>query len=73
MKTSHPILKPLLVLVASRSFIEGTPGHSGQPVRLVACSSGACQTGLAQNLANKLGVEVLAPTEAAYVRSGGPF
>lgn len=54
-------------------FILGTSGYSGQPVRLVACSAGAASRGLAQNLANSLGVDVLAPTEAAFVDSNGSF
>jgi hypothetical protein len=54
-------------------FIERAPAYSGGPVRLIACEAGACSTGLAQNLANKLGVEVLAPTEKAYVDAAGNF
>jgi RHS repeat-associated protein len=54
-------------------FIEGSPGYTGQPICLIACSSGASEAGLAQNLANKLGTRVLAPTEAAYVDSNGSF
>ena len=54
-------------------FIQGAAGYTGQPVRLIACSSGACATGLAQNLANKLGVPVLAPTADAFVSQTGAF
>lgn len=54
-------------------FIEGAAEYNGGPVRLIACEAGACSTGLGQNLANKLGVEVLAPTEKAYVDSAGNF
>ena len=52
-------------------FIERSPGYEGQPVRLIGCNSGACSTGLAQNLANKMGVDVQAPTGLAYLRSDG--
>jgi RHS repeat-associated protein len=54
-------------------FIEGAPGYGGGPVRLIACEAGACATGLARNLANKMGVEVLAPTEKAFVDAGGNY
>jgi hypothetical protein len=54
-------------------FIQGSLGYNGQPVRLIACSAGACATGLAQNLANKLGVPVLAPTADAFVSHTGAF
>jgi RHS repeat-associated protein len=54
-------------------FISGSSGYSGQPIRLIGCNAGACSTGLAQNLANKLGVDVVAPTGKAYVSSTGSF
>lgn len=41
-------------------YIQGLPEYYGQPIRLLACNAGACPTGLAQNLANKLGVPVQA-------------
>jgi filamentous hemagglutinin len=54
-------------------FIQGSEGYSGGPVRLIACEAGACASGLGQNLANKLGIEVLAPTEKAFVDFNGSF
>jgi len=62
--------------LSSRSlgnYINSLPDYSGQPVCLVACSAGATTNGLAQNLANKLGVDVLASTEAVYVYQSGAF
>lgn len=47
--------------VVSR-LIENNPGYNGQPIRLLSWDTGACDTGLAQNLANKMGVPVKAPT-----------
>jgi RHS repeat-associated protein len=54
-------------------FIQKSPEYTGGPVRLVACNSGACTTGLAQNLSNKMGVEVLAPTGNVFIDSTGSF
>jgi hypothetical protein len=54
-------------------FIQRSPGYTGGPVRLIGCNSGACTTGLAQNLSNKMGVEVLAPTGDVFIDSTGSF
>lgn len=54
-------------------FIQGSPDYARGPVRLVGCNSGACTTGLAQNLSNKMGVEVLAPTGDVFIDSTGAF
>ncbi len=51
-------------------FIEGA-GWQGEKIFLVGCNAGACATGLAQNLANKLGVEVLAPQGEALLLTNG--
>ena len=56
--------------VASR-LIEQSPGYNGQNIRLLSCSTGACDTGFAQNLANKLGVEVHAPTDLLWAYRDG--
>jgi RHS repeat-associated protein len=58
---------------ALAKFINRINGYTGGPIRLIACKAGACSTGLAQNLANKLGVRVLAPTEDAIVDAEGSF
>lgn len=48
------------------------PGYSGGPIRLISCSAGKYSDGLAQQLANKMGVEVLAPDQDVYIdRFGG--
>ena len=41
--------------------IQGMPDYTGQPIRLISCDTGQLPNGFAQNLSNKLGVEVLAP------------
>lgn len=49
-------------------------GHQGVKgdVRLISCFSGKLDTGsVAQNLANKLGVNVMAPTNAITVHANG--
>ena len=46
-------------------------GQSGSSIRLISCSSGACPTGVAQNLANKLGMKVTAPTDSVWIHSNG--
>ncbi len=55
---------------ASR-LIEQQPGYNGQNIRLFSCSTGACDTGFAQNLANKLNVEVQAPTDLLWAYPNG--
>lgn len=52
-------------------FIEGAPEYAGQPVRLLACNAGACANGLAQNLANKMGVTVQAATREVMIDASG--
>ena len=39
---------------------------NGQPIRLLSCDTWACDTGFAQNLANKMGVPVKAPTKLVW-------
>ncbi|MDD1149603.1 hemagglutinin repeat-containing protein, partial [Pseudomonas sp. TNT2022 ID357] len=52
-------------------LIESNPGYSGQPIRLLSCDTGACDTGFAQNLANKMGVAVKAPTNLVWAYDDG--
>jgi hypothetical protein len=57
--------------VAAR-LIQDSPGYAeGQPIRLLSCSTGACDTGFAQNLANKMGVPVQAPTDLVWAYGDG--
>lgn len=46
-------------------------GYRGGPVRLISCSAGGYPNGVAKNLANKLGVEVLAPSDTLWVHPSG--
>ncbi|WP_254780421.1 DUF637 domain-containing protein, partial [Pseudomonas azotoformans] len=56
--------------VVSR-LIENNPGYNGQPIRLLSCDTGGCDTGFAQNLANKMGVPVKAPTNLVWAYGDG--
>lgn len=42
-------------------LIESDPAYTGEPIRLLSCNTGAEGATAAQNLANKMGREVLAP------------
>ncbi len=57
--------------VAAR-LIEQAPGYQkGQPIRLLSCDTGKGAGSFAQNLANKMGVKVEAPTELLWARPNG--
>jgi hypothetical protein len=52
------------VLVNHRTLakiVEGMPDYSGQPIQLISCDTGRLPNGVAQNLSNKMGTNVLAP------------
>ncbi len=62
------------VLVNHRTaakLIQQQPDYNGQNIRLFSCSTGACDKGFAQNLANKLNVEVQAPTDLLWAYPDG--
>jgi hypothetical protein len=44
---------------------------NGEPIRLLSCQAGASPTGAAQNLANKLGVNVIAPSDTLWIFRNG--
>lgn len=45
--------------------------YNGGAIRLIACESGKLDDGIAQDLANEMGVKVLAPTKIVYTNSQG--
>ena len=45
----------------------------GQPIRLLSCDTGSSNSGFAQNLANKLGVVVEAPTKLVWELQNGKY
>lgn len=52
-------------------LIRKLPGYHGQSIRLLSCSTGASSVGFAQNLANKLGVTVYAPSDNLWAYGNG--
>ena len=53
------------------AFIESDPKWHGEPIRLLSCETGESGFGFAQQLADRLGVAVLAPDEFAFVTKSG--
>ena len=47
--------------------------YDGRPIRLLACETGKGKNCIAQKLADLLGVDVQAPTEIIWAKSGGKF
>ena len=45
----------------------------GKPIRLLSCNTGGSKEGFAQNLANKLGVIVEAPTKLIWAYPNGKY
>ena len=56
--------------IAAR-LLKNDKAYSGQGIRLLSCSSGKLPNGFAQNLANKLNVPVMAPTEYLWAGPSG--
>ncbi|MFC4157923.1 hypothetical protein [Chitinimonas lacunae] len=46
-------------------------GYNGGSIRLISCNTGACDAVAAQNFANKMNVEVLAPTDTVWIHPSG--
>ncbi len=53
------------------TMIRNDPAYDGGPIRLMSCSTGAPGATAAQNLANKLGVNVMAPTDILWAWPSG--
>ena len=58
--------------IAAR-LIQNSDGYNGQNIRLLSCNTGALDNGFAQNLSNKLNVEVCAPTNYLWADSNGNY
>ncbi len=52
-------------------ILKNSPAYEGGPIRLIACEAGADGSVVAQTLANKLGVEIMAPTDRVHVYPDG--
>ncbi|OPX44207.1 tRNA(Glu)-specific nuclease WapA precursor [Ruminiclostridium hungatei] len=46
-------------------------GYTGGPIRLISCETGSLPNGIAQNLSNKLGTEVIAPSNTVWIQPNG--
>ncbi|MDE6903376.1 MAG: hypothetical protein K2P76_00245 [Lachnospiraceae bacterium] len=53
------------------NYLKNHPEYKGGQVRLISCSTGANPNGIAQQLSNKLGVNVLAPSDTLYIYPNG--
>jgi RHS repeat-associated protein len=45
--------------------------YNGQPIRLISCNTGASPTSIAQDLSNKLGRKVIAPSDTIWIHPNG--
>lgn len=53
------------------NILKEDPNYYGGNIRLISCETGSVEFGVAQILANELGVEVLAPTDIVWVTMEG--
>ena len=68
---THNGSKMLIDHRVAAKLIKRSGKYNGQEVRLLSCSTGKLDSGFAQNLANKLGVPVTAPTSILWARPSG--
>jgi len=52
-------------------LITSQPDYAGEDIRLLSCSTGATENGIAQRLADKMGVAVEAPSDTLWIYSSG--
>jgi RHS repeat-associated protein len=52
-------------------LLKRSPSYNGGPIRLIACDTGSCATGFAQQLSNALGVRVRAPSTYVWALPDG--
>lgn len=53
------------------NFLKQDAGYTKGTIRLIACGTGSTPNGFAQNLANKMGVEVMAPSDIIWAFPNG--
>lgn len=53
------------------NYLKQDAGYTGGPIRLLSCGTGSSPNGFAKNLANKMGVEVMAPSDTIWAFSNG--
>lgn len=54
-------------------LLKANKKYNGQGIRLLSCSTGKIENGFAQNLANKLKVPVMAPTDILWAKPNGSY
>ena len=59
--------------IAAKLIQQKADYKRGQPIRLLSCDTGSSNSGFAQNLANKLGVVVEAPTKLVWALPNGRY
>jgi len=64
--SNHPVSASSL-----SSLLGKVPSYQGGSIRLMSCSAGAYNDGVAQQVANILGVDVLAPTDSLWITETG--
>ncbi|MBO4343356.1 MAG: hypothetical protein J5844_01730, partial [Clostridia bacterium] len=50
---------------------KGDKAYTKNPIRLISCETGKDVNGFAQNLANKLGRKVIAPSDTVWIHPNG--
>lgn len=53
------------------NYLKQDAGYTGGAIRLLSCVTGSTKNGFAQNLANKMGVEVMAPSDTIWAFRNG--
>lgn len=53
------------------NYLKQDAGYTGGPIRLLSCGTGSSTNGFAQNLANKMGVKVMAPSDTIWAFPNG--
>ena len=59
--------------IVAKMILRKSDYRRGQPIRLLSCDTGSSSSGFAQNLANKLGVVVEAPTKLVWALPNGKY
>jgi hypothetical protein len=52
-------------------FLNQDGGYTGGAIRLLSCGTGSTADGFAQNLSNKMGVKVMAPSDTIWAFPSG--
>lgn len=53
------------------NYLKQDAGYAGGSIRLLSCATGSTTNGFAQNLANKMGVQVMAPSDTIWAFPNG--